>query len=89
VNPVTIQSVGTYLLTNLVSRGVAAAGAILVTHGVTTDAQVAQQIGPLTQEIVGGLLLLVSAADAWYRAHAKRNKEITLDTTPVGAAVIK
>lgn len=89
MNDATIQTVTRYFLTSLFTRLLTAAGAALVAHGLATDDQVQQQIPVLVQEGVGAALMLGMAAEAWWKARAKRQKELTLANTPSTEVTVK
>lgn len=89
MNDLTIQSAARYFLNNVAARLLALAGGSLVTLGVATNDQIATISGPLTNIIVGGGLLALSAAEAWWRARAKRTKELDLRATPAAEVAVK
>lgn len=89
--PITIyESALTPILRSLVTKAVVAAGAALVAHGFLSEDQANAAVAPVTQEIVGAIIALGSAAYAAWAAKRTNDKLVTTaSAAPDSVAIVK
>lgn len=80
--PIIIPPALEAILVSLVTRGLAALGAAIVSHGVATSDQVNAAVSPLSQIIVGAILTIGGLVWGAIRAKVNNDNLTAIKTDP-------